>query len=87
MTSPPGNGNPAADSVINTTSHEQWESITDPGTGDGWVAADGDEGSDQCNFEFGAQDSRGADVSMKGDPYIVQEEWSNASSPFGCTMG
>jgi hypothetical protein len=83
------NGNPAADSAINTTSHEQWESITDPHTGDGWVAPDGDEGSDQCNFEFGTQDSSGADVHLHGNPYIVQQEWSNANGfgLLGCTMG
>ena len=81
------NGNPAADSAINTTSHELWETITDPMTGDGWVALTGDEGSDQCNFMFGTQDASGADVYMKGHPYLVQQEWSNASAPVGCTMG
>lgn len=83
------NGNPAADSAINTTSHEQWETITDPNTGDGWVALDGDEGSDQCNFMFGPQDASGADVQLHGNPYIVQQEWSNAKGLglLGCTMG
>ncbi len=80
------NGDPAADSIINTTSHEQWETITDPNLGDGWVAASGDEGSDQCNFMFGTADAGGADVRLNGHPYIVQKEWSNASSPFGCVM-
>jgi hypothetical protein len=80
------NGDAAADSIINTTSHEQWETITDPNTGDGWVAADGDEGSDQCNFSFGTTDAGGADVRINGHPYIVQKEWSNAKSPFGCVM-
>ncbi len=81
------NGDPAADSAINTTSHEQWETITDPMTGDGWVALDGDEGSDQCNFQFGSTDAGGADVRLNGHPYIVQQEWDNAAAPFGCTMG
>ena len=81
------NGNAAADSAINTTSHELWESITDPNTGDGWVALDGDEGSDECNFLFGSQDAAGADVYLKGHPYILQEEWDNSAAPFGCTMG
>jgi hypothetical protein len=81
------NNDPAADSIINTTSHEQWETITDPNTGDGWVALDGDEGSDECNFLFGTTDAGGADVRLNGHPYIVQEEWSNAKAPFGCTMG
>ena len=81
------NGDPAADSIINTSSHELWETITDPMTGDGWVALDGDEGSDQCNFLFGSTDASGADVHWNGHPYIVQEEWDNTAAPFGCTMG
>lgn len=80
------NGDPAADSAINTTSHEQWETITDPLTGNGWVALDGDEGSDQCNFQFGTRDAGGADVRLNGHPYIVQQEWRNSLAPFGCTM-
>ncbi|HVB27269.1 MAG TPA: hypothetical protein VNE21_05095 [Mycobacteriales bacterium] len=80
------NGDPAADSAIDTTSHEQWETITDPTVGGGWTAADGDEGSDQCNFEFGPTDSSGADVVLHGHPYLVQEEWSNAAEPLGCVM-
>lgn len=80
------NGDPAADSAINTTSHEQWETITDPLTGDGWVALDGDEGSDQCNFQFGTTDAGGADVRINGHPYIVQKEWRNSKAPFGCVM-
>jgi hypothetical protein len=80
------NGNPAADSIINTSSHEIWETITDPNVGDGWVAADGDEGSDQCNFLFGTTDASGADIHINGHPYIVQEEWRNSKQPFGCVM-
>ncbi|MDX6218384.1 MAG: hypothetical protein QOJ48_65 [Frankiales bacterium] len=80
------NGNPAADSIINTSSHEIWETITDPNTGDGWVAADGDEGSDECNFLFGPTDASGADIRINGHPYIVQEEWRNSKAPFGCVM-
>ena len=83
------NGDAAADSIINTTSHELWETITDPETGNGWVAPDGDEGSDQCNFQFGTQDASGGDTVMNGHEYIVQEEWSNAAGLgiIGCTMG
>ncbi|MCU1594469.1 MAG: hypothetical protein JWO12_1861 [Frankiales bacterium] len=80
------NGNPAADSIINTSSHEIWETITDPNTGDGWTALDGDEGSDQCNFEFGPTDASGADIRINGNPYIVQQEWRNSAAPFGCVM-
>jgi hypothetical protein len=78
------NGDPAADSVINTTSHEQWETITDPVNA--WYALDGDEGSDQCNFLFGPTDAGGADVRINGHGYIVQQEWRNSAAPFGCVM-
>lgn len=80
------NNDPAADSIINTTSHELWETITDPHTGDGWTALSGDEGSDQCNFMFGTTDAKGADTYMNGHPYIVQTEWRNSKAPFGCVM-
>jgi hypothetical protein len=78
------NGDAAADSVINTTSHEQWETITDPVNA--WYALDGDEGSDQCNFLFGPQAGDGSDVVINGHPYLVQEEWRNSAAPFGCVM-
>jgi hypothetical protein len=78
------NGDAAADSVINTTSHEQWETITDPVNA--WYALDGDEGSDQCNFLFGTTDAGGADVRINGHGYIVQQEWRNSVAPFGCVM-
>jgi hypothetical protein len=78
------NGDQAADSAINTTSHEQWETITDPVNA--WYALDGDEGSDQCNFLFGTTDSSGADVRINGHGYIVQQEWRNSAAPFGCVM-
>lgn len=80
------NGDQAADSVLNTTSHELWETITDPHTGDGWVALSGDEGSDECNFMFGPQDASGADTVINGHPYLLQTEWRNSLAPFGCTM-
>jgi hypothetical protein len=80
------NGNPAADSIINTTSHELWEAITDPNLGDGWTALSGDEGSDECNFMFGPTDAGGADLRVNGHGYVVQTEWRNSQAPFGCVM-
>ena len=80
------NHDQAADSIINTTSHELWETITDPNTGDGWTALSGDEGSDECNFMFGSTDAFGGDVRMNGHSYMVQSEWRNSQSPFGCVM-
>jgi hypothetical protein len=82
-------GDLEADSVVSVTSHEHWETVTDPTLGGGWTAADLDEGSDQCNFIFGPTDGAGADTYMNGHPYIVQEQWSNADGLglIGCTMG
>jgi hypothetical protein len=80
------NNNPAADSIINTSSHELWEAITDPNLGDGWTALSGDEGSDECNFMFGPTDAGGADVRINGHGYLVQTEWRNSAAPFGCVM-
>ena len=80
------NGNPAADGVIDATSHEHWETITDPLVGSGWTAFTGDEGSDQCNHTYGPTDASGADVTLHGHPYILQREWSNTPLLFGCVM-
>jgi hypothetical protein len=82
------NGDDEADAVVSVTSHEHWETVTDPDLGGGWTAADLDEGSDQCNFIFGSTDAAGADTYLAGHPYILQEQWSNALNPvLGCTMG
>lgn len=80
------NGNPAADSVLDSTSHEQWETITDGVVGSGWTALDGEEGSDQCGHTYGPTDAAGADTYLKGHPYILQKEWSNATLLLGCVM-
>lgn len=80
------NNNLAADGVIDATSHEQWETITDPLVGSGWTAVTGDEGSDQCNHTYGPTDAAGADVTLQGHPYILQLEWSNQPLLFGCVM-
>ncbi len=80
------NNNPAADGVIDATSHEHWETITDPVVGSGWTALTGDEGSDQCNHTYGTTDANGADVTLHSHPYILQLEWSNQPLLFGCVM-
>lgn len=80
------NGDLAADSVMNVMSHELWETITDPLviTNPAWNDQFGQEGSDKCNFTFGATDGRGADTYMNGHPYILQQEWRNSAG--GCVM-
>src|SRR6185437_12397952 len=34
----------------------------------------------KCAWTFGAAGSNGADVAWNGHPYVVQQEWSNATS-------
>jgi Phosphate-induced protein 1 conserved region len=76
----------AADAEINATSHEQMELATDPEV-TGWFDATGPftgEIGDKCAGVFGPLDAAGADLSINGHPYIVQEEWDNAVS--GCVL-
>jgi len=73
------NNNPDADSEINLLSHEHMETVTDP-LGTAWYDSAGSEIGDKCAWTFGATGSNGADVVWNGDPYIVQQEWSNATS-------
>jgi hypothetical protein len=75
-----------ADAEINLTSHEQMELATDP-EASGWFGPAGifnDEIGDKCAGVFGPLSANGADISLKGHPYVVQEEWDNAVS--GCVL-
>jgi hypothetical protein len=72
-----------ADSEISVTSHEQFESITDP-YGNAWGDDDGQEIGDKCVRTYGTVNQDGSSVVLNGDPYIVQEEWSNAAG--GCAL-
>lgn len=87
---PIGNG---ADATINTISHEQNESISDP-FGTGWWAndTDGDEMADLCAWDFGTplggtpgsgdQDGTAYNQVINGHDYFLQLEYSNAGG--GC---
>jgi hypothetical protein len=78
--------NDDADQTINVTSHEQMEAATDP-LGNAWIDTsnpNGGEIGDLCAWQFGPENSQGADVVWNNHGYIVQEEWSNAIS--GCTL-
>lgn len=81
------NGNVAADSTINLTSHENIESITDP-LGNAWYDSSGNEIGDKCAWNFGAPlgGSAGAQYneSISTGHYWLQREWSNTSS--GCVQ-
>jgi PKD repeat protein len=78
------NSNPPADDIIDTSSHEQNETVTDP-LGTGWWVDDGgpDEGmenGDKCNFQWTPDDgppNPAGNVTINGNPYLIQLEWSN----------
>jgi len=77
---------PTADATINTLSHEQFETVTDPDTrtASGWHKNQ-DEGEigDLCAWKFGPTNSQGGTVTLAhGDSYTLQYEWSNAIN--GC---
>ena len=76
--------NDDADQTIDATSHEQMEAATDPLL-NAWIDTTNKvEIGDLCAFTFGPGNPQGADVLLNKNPYIVQQEWSNAIS--GCTL-
>jgi hypothetical protein len=81
------NGDVAADSELNVTSHENIEAITDP-LGNAWYDATGQEIGDKCNFNFGSPTGGAAgseyNESISSGHYWLQQEWSNAAS--GCVQ-
>ncbi len=78
--SPSPNNNPDADIEISTTSHEEFEAVTDP-VGDAWYDSGGSSGEigDKCGFRFGNVAADGGNVTLNGNRYLVQQEWSNAA--------
>jgi len=76
--------NDDADQTINVTSLEQMEAATDPLLS-AWIDNTNNvEIGDLCAFAFGPGNLQGADVLWNKNPYIVQQEWSNAISD--CTL-
>ena len=80
------NGN-AADDVLNVTSHEHNETMTDP-LGNAWFDSNGNENGDKCAFDFGAAvgstSSGRYNQVINGHPYWLQQEWSNRKH--GCAQ-
>lgn len=77
------NSDSDADTEISVTSHEHFEAVTDldPQTGTlAWVDRRGYEIGDKCANSFGTIQSDGHNITLNGNPYIVQLEWSNATS-------
>jgi len=72
-----------ADATINLISHEHNEAITDP-LADAWYDSSGAENGDKCAWDFGTPiGSTGSgqyNQLINGHPYMLQQEWSNATS-------
>jgi hypothetical protein len=76
----------AAEAVLNVTSHEHNETITDP-TGGGWYDVNGYENGDKCSFDFGTTTFNGFgyyNQVIDGGQYLLQREWSNLAN--GCVQ-
>ena len=79
--------NSDADATINVTSHEHNETITDE-NGNAWYDRRGYENGDKCAWKFGTEIGSTAygqyNQLINGNPYQLQQEYSNASS--GCVL-
>jgi hypothetical protein len=60
------------EALANVSGHELSEAVTDPRNG-GWWDASGAENSDKCSWTFGAN------VSIGGESWKIQGNWSNAA--------
>ena len=86
------NSNPDGDTVINPTSHEVSEAITDPDTQTGWFDSSGFEIGDECNFVYGATSGTAGKLfnqTINGGHFLTQEEFSNkdfAITRHGCVQ-
>ena len=73
----------AADSVLNTLSHEYLETMTDP-LGTGWFDNAGLEIADKCVSAYGTPLGTNAfgkyNQQIRGHSYWLQEMWSNRAS-------
>jgi hypothetical protein len=89
-----------ADYTLVAVSHEFFESVTDPLPPTGWFGTkpnaypgtpeDYPEVGDKCNamvgsFAFTSTGPEGYNVKLNGNPYLVQEIWSNDHS--SCVLG
>ncbi len=77
--------NDDADSVLNVTSHEHNEAITDPRL-NAWYDNAGYENGDKCSWYFGSVSGpNGAEYNqtINGDHYFLQLEFSNDSGASG----
>jgi hypothetical protein len=80
------NNDPDADGEINLISHEHLEMVTDP-DGTAWYDSSGSgsgEIGDKCAWTFAPLNAQRADAMLDGNPYTVQQEWSNSLG--GCVI-
>ena len=73
----PGNGSVSGDSEVNLTSHEEFETISDPDTQTGWYDAAGYENGDKCAWDFAS--GNGTTTLNNSGVFEMQMEYSNAS--------
>ncbi len=76
-----------ADAAISTSSHELFETVSDP-LGNSWFMSNvaitnSTEMADLCQKIYGTLDGSGANLTLNGHSYQVQFEYSNAAG--GCT--
>jgi hypothetical protein len=81
-------GNPDAESAIDSAAHETIEAITDP-EGTGWTTSYSYEVGDVCETQYGTPLGYAADGSpynqlINGHPYEIQDMWAN--NPIGCVQ-
>ncbi|MGI8826773.1 MAG: hypothetical protein ACR2JC_14195 [Chloroflexota bacterium] len=76
-------GNLGADAEVSFVSHEQFEMVSDP-LGNAWHDAYDMEVADKCQGNYGDVAADGHNVVLHGNPYVIQEEWSNADHR--CTL-
>jgi hypothetical protein len=83
QTSP--NGNPGADAMASTISHELEEAASDPNL-NAWYDNRGYENADKCAWTFGATStaSNGSSYNtvLNGIEYLIQRNWVNASGGY-----
>ncbi|MGA8222616.1 MAG: hypothetical protein WB780_13265 [Candidatus Acidiferrales bacterium] len=77
------NGQISTDREIVGTSHEFFESVSDPVV-NAWVNSGSTEIGDNCNQDVGSLQRNGSNVTFNGLPFVVQEIWSNDDG--GCVL-
>jgi hypothetical protein len=82
------NGDAAADGAINISSHEHFETVTDPepGLAPAWMDSNQQEIGDKCLGMFGSINGQGASLALNGHPYVLQQEWSNLAGQCSYTL-